>query len=355
MTAQKANNILSFLVCLLLAGLIATVLLTGKSEKKVDDGENSDRELRRLAVNTVNTKPADSFTLTRVYTGVTRAGQTLDLGFSRAGRIDRILVGPGDDVAKGEVLAELDKRRLELQKEKIDDALSAPAGSAARGGMTDADAELVELDLEDSVLTAPFAGEISSQQMTVGSVASPGMPVFRLVGGDQLEAWVGVPVEVADELEQGEFHDLKLGEKTHSTPVTAILPEVDQSARTRTVVFTFDKSVSESHRAGEVVDLTLTRSKSVRGYWLPLTALTRETRGLWSAYIVEGEGEEAKVARHFVEVVHVENDRAWIRGTLDGDVEVVTDGTHRIVPGQPVEIKDESDKTSEAKEKKEES
>jgi multidrug efflux pump subunit AcrA (membrane-fusion protein) len=209
--------------------------------------------------------------------------------------------------------------------------------------------------LEDSVLTAPFAGEISSQQMTVGSVASPGMPVFRLVGGDQLEAWVGVPVEVADELEQGEFHDLKLGEKTHSTPVTAILPEVDQSARTRTVVFTFDKSVSESHRAGEVVDLTLTRSKSVRGYWLPLTALTRETRGLWSAYIVEGEGEEAKVARHFVEVVHVENDRAWIRGTLDGDVEVVADGTHRIVPGQPVEIKDESDKTSEAEEKKEES
>jgi hypothetical protein len=87
----------------------------------------------------------------------------------------------------------------------------------------------------------------------------------------------------------------------------------------------------------------------------PLTALTRETRGLWSAYIVEGEGEEAKVARHFVEVVHVENDRAWIRGTLDGDVEVVADGTHRIVPGQPVEIKDESDKTSEAEEKKEES
>ncbi|MCG8602366.1 MAG: HlyD family efflux transporter periplasmic adaptor subunit [Verrucomicrobiales bacterium] len=350
MNAQKVNNTLSLLVCLLLAGLIVVVLLGGQSGSEEEGVSSGERELRRLTVNTIDVEPADSFALTRTYTGVTRPKESVDLGFSKAGTVIEINAGPGDSVSKGDVLAKLDTRRLELQKEKIDDALSKSAGSPGRGNVTEADADLVDLDLEDSILKAPFAGEISAQQMSVGSVASPGMPVFRIVGGDQLEVWVGVPVEVADEISEGEFHDLTIGENTFSTPVTAILPEVDQSARTRTVVFSLDESVSDQHRPGEVVDLTLTRTKSIPGYWLPLTALSRETRGLWSAFVVEGEGEEARVARHYVEVVHVENDRAWIRGTLDGKVKVIADGTHRIVPGQPIAIAGEEGNPEEPEE-----
>lgn len=348
MNAQKVNNLLSFLVCLLLVGLIVVVLVSGQSGDAVDSAEvDPEREVRTLVVNTIMAKPAPSFEISRTYTGITRASQTVDLGFSRAGRIEKILVGPGDEVRKGDVLAELDKRRLELQKTSIDDAIDD--GTAARAGISEVDADLADLDLEDSSLTAPFDGTISAKQMSVGSMASPGVPVFRLVQDSELEVWIGVPVEIASEMEEGDYYDLSLGDKTYSSPVTSILPEVDQSARTRTVVFTLDDDASSVHQTGEVVQLRLTRENPIAGYWLPLTSLTRETRGLWSVYVVKDDDDgKSKVARHFVEVVHVENDRAWIRGTIGGEVEIVADGTHRIVPGQVVEARGEGEEADEA-------
>lgn len=348
MNAQKVNNLLSFLVCLLLVGLIVVVLVSGKSGEAGDpESDDSDREARTLVVNTITAKPAASFEISRTYTGITRASRTVDLGFARAGRIEQILVGPGDEVKKGEILAELDKRRLELQKTSIDDAIDD--GTAARAGISEVDADLADLDLEDSTLTAPFDGTISSKQMSVGSMASPGVPVFRLVQDSELEVWIGVPVEIASEMEEGDYYDLGLGDKTYSAPVTSILPEVDQSARTRTVVFTLDDNASAAHQTGEVVQLRLSRENPIPGYWLPLASLTRETRGLWSVYVVEDDDEgKSKVARHFVEVVHVENDRAWIRGTIGGEVEIVADGTHRIVPGQVVEPRAMGEETNEA-------
>ena len=89
---------------------------------------------------------------------------------------------------------------------------------------------------------------------------------------------------------------------------------------------------------GAVARIELGREVESPGFWLPITSLTRGSRGLWSVYAVArmGDGKQI-VSRRSVEVIHTEGERARVRGTLDDGDLVISDGTHRVVPGQRVE------------------
>lgn len=349
---QKFNVVLSLLVCLLLAGLIVVILLGDKILGGSEEVE-SEGEARILTVATEKASPSSTYAVQRTYTGVLRSKQSVELGFSRSGRISEMFVDTGDRVDEGEPLAELEKDRLEQQRLQIQDSLDQPAPKpTAEGapppqnnGPTQSDLERVESDLEDSVLSAPFDGVISEKRLTVGSMASPGVAVFKIEQDDELEAWVPVPVDVASKLSGEEKHSLQIGETQFEAPLQSILPEVDMTTRTRTAVFTLDEKTSENHLPGESIKMQIEREieSESPGFWLPLTALTRETRGLWSVYGVDrAEGELPKVTRNFVEVIHVDGDRAWVRGTPAGEFEYIPAGISRVVPGQTVKVKGES-------------
>ncbi|MEX2578005.1 MAG: HlyD family efflux transporter periplasmic adaptor subunit [Verrucomicrobiales bacterium] len=350
MSLQKTNVVLSALVCVLVGGLIGAVLLTGRNGGNGPAfDEAAEARPKTLTVNTEIAEPGTSYSVRRVYTGVTRSKRTVDLGFSRAGRISGVFADKGERVEEGALLAELDTSRLEIQRSQLENALSAssPPGNS---GVSETDLKMVEADLEDSILTAPFDAVVAEQRMSVGSMASPGAAVFRLSQIDELEAWIAVPVEVAEAMGREDSHELEIGGETHRAEVTTVLPEVDLTTRTRTIVLTLDDNSSSRHLPGQSARLELEREiESDRpGFWIPLTALTRQTRGLWALYAIERDDDgAATVSRNFVELVHVEGDRAWVRGTPEGELEFVSDGTSRVVPGQKVKIKgdpDESDK-----------
>lgn len=344
MTLARTNAFLSGVVCLLLGGLIALVLLGGELPFLPEtESSEPEGEVHSLLVDTFPAERLDSFEIRRIYTGVTRAKRSLDLGFARSGRIEKILAEKGDAVSEGDVLAELDTNRLEVQKEAIEDAIdereSSPRGGPPAPGTSETDLKMVEIDLDDSVLKAPFDGRIASRMASEGAMASPGHPVFRIVQRDELEAWIGVPVDVAERLYEGEIHTLDIGGEEVVAPISSILPEVDMTTRTRTVVFTLDEEDSRKRLPGVTVRLVITRTIEQTGFWVPLSALTRETRGLWSVYTAEKDEENARrIGRHYVEVLHVEGDMAWIRGTIEEGTKIVSSGTYRVVPGQKVHL-----------------
>ncbi len=87
---------------------------------------------------------------------------------------------------------------------------------------------------------------------------------------------------------------------------------------------------------GEPVALSLTESVSEIGGWLPVSALIEGERGLWTVLRL-GERDGNTVAlREAVEVLHVYEDQAFVRGTLANGQTVVADGIHRVTPGTPV-------------------
>lgn len=212
---------------------------------------------------------------------------------------------------------------------------------AARAAVKQLDAaiSLNNHDLDDCTLEAPFAGTVSERFVDEGTVVEPGAPILRIVESDRLEAWIGVPVDVAARLELGQEQLLVVDGAELCAKVAAILPEVDLPTRTRRVVLALDRSTADALVPGQVVRLETEVETAADGFWLPTAALTRGERGLWSCFAVAPHPEreaESRVEPRTLEVLYASGDRAFVRGTLsDGDL-VIASGTHRVVASQTV-------------------
>jgi RND family efflux transporter MFP subunit len=195
------------------------------------------------------------------------------------------------------------------------------------------------VDLADSQLRAPFDGTIAERYVDEGTVAARGTPVLRILDEDSLEAWIGLPPEAVAGIEIGQQHQLRIQGREYPAAVSGILPELDPRTRTRRIVFRLAES-RDDLVAGQVVRMSHAARQPDSGYWLPVGALTRGDRGLWSvlAVVPATQAGAAFVERRDVELLHAEGNRVFVRGTLLAGERVVASGTHRLVPGQRVDV-----------------
>ncbi|MDJ0899937.1 MAG: efflux RND transporter periplasmic adaptor subunit [Xenococcus sp. MO_188.B8] len=213
----------------------------------------------------------------------------------------------------------------------------------------DAKLATLELELEKSTLKAPFAGTIAHRLADEGTVVSAGESIFTLVEANALEAHVGIPVNAASQIPLGSNQQLQIGAKTYQAQVLSTLPQLDSATRTLTVVLRMEQSAAREVRAGQVARLKLSENIVDSGYWLPTTALVRGVKGLWSCYVL-GESENMahdsqtvfRVEQREVEVLQTENERVFVRGTLQNTDQVIVNGNHRLVTGQLVRPVDNS-------------
>lgn len=239
--------------------------------------------------------------------------------------------------------AQLDEARHEL--EELHNGTRQEQIDAQRAAVAELDAAIadIDIDLRKSKLTAPFDGTIARRSADDGTVVETGQPVFRLVEDQALEAWIGLPAHATGQLTKGSTQRLKIHGESFEATVAGRFPEVDPATRTRTVVLRLGTDAANRVVHGQVVRLELEETVQITGSWLPLTALTKGARGLWTALVVEGEAGTSKtgslrVARRDLEVLHTESDRVLVRGTLNLGDQVIAGGTHRVVPGQLVRL-----------------
>ncbi len=138
-----------------------------------------------------------------------------------AGQLAAVLVAPGDDVAEGQLLAELDRSALEVEREQLaaeidiarlneDRAIAdgRPADAAlARAERARATARLGEVDrrIELSSVRAPFTGRIVSGDLRrrVGETIPLGEPLFDIADTSAWTLEIEVPQRVAGEVRAG--------------------------------------------------------------------------------------------------------------------------------------------------------
>ena len=198
----------------------------------------------------------------------------------------------------------------------------------------------LDVSISKSVIYAPFGGRVSQRLVDEGVVVSPGQAVMRLVEGDALEARIGVPAQMANRIANSSEQTVEVNGQLFEGQVAALLPELDNASQTVTVLIMLSPDAQPT--IGATARLRLQDQQSETGYWLPTSALVAGERGLWSAYVLDApEGEAAnnlfEVARREVEVLYAEEDRSFVRGLLQPGDDVITGGTHRLVPGQLVQ------------------
>ena len=200
-----------------------------------------------------------------------------------------------------------------------------------------------DVDLEKCVLRAPFSGRIAARSVDEGKVVQAGSVVFRILESDALEAWIGVPPTEARQLELGGVLPIVVDGNDLQSRVSRILPTVDRSTYTQTVVLDVLELTSQTITDGQLVRLQLKTRIAEEGIWLPTTALEKSSRGLWSCYVLEDtdDQETFRVARRYVELLYSDGARVFVRGTITEADQIVSDGTHRTVPGQLVRVGEE--------------
>ncbi|MEM8944319.1 MAG: efflux RND transporter periplasmic adaptor subunit [Planctomycetota bacterium] len=205
--------------------------------------------------------------------------------------------------------------------------------SAQRARLAQLDAQLTDIahDLEDTDLVAPFHGRVAQRFVDEGNVISAGTPVLEIIEDDTVEAWIGLPPQAAATLQVGQQRKLQIGGETLTAVVQSLAPDVQQTSRTRNVILRLAAD-QQTALPGQVVRLAVSEEVQQPGYWVPTTALTRGTRGLWSVYVVD----DGMIGRRDIELLDTIGTDSFVRGTLQQGDEIVASGTHRVVLGQRV-------------------
>ncbi|MGD1807828.1 efflux RND transporter periplasmic adaptor subunit [Dapis sp. BLCC M126] len=212
------------------------------------------------------------------------------------------------------------------------------------------EAQISEIDvvLRKSIIYAPFSGTVSVRNLDEGVVVNAAQSVVRFVEGGDRKVRVGVPPSQASRLRIGSVEEVRVGEKTYSAKVLSILPEVDSTTRTQSVILALPQAVAP----GTVVRLELNQIESAEGYWLPTSALIWGERGLLACFaLVSPQKSDLdlplgtyQTEKRMVEVLHTEGDRSLVRGVLQPGDLVVTTGTNQLAPGQFVKSEVRSQK-----------
>lgn len=307
-----------------------------------------------------------SFEREQRFLGLVQAASRSQVGFEVPGAIAQILVHEGQAVAAGTALASLDtqaltarrdaaaftvdraKAELELASARTErqaplvktGAISAQlfddtrlAEKAIGSALAAAQAQLnaLDIDLEKSVLRAPYAALIGRQLLDRGAVTQPGAAVFTLTSIAEREAHIGVAVEQAQFLQTGKTYPLKWREKALQATLLAVRPDVNPISMTTVAIFSLPGDIEAFD--GEPVSVSLPRSEPETGGWLPLSALIEGERGIWTVLALRQRDTGTVALREAVEVLHVSGDRAYVRGSINDGEPVIADGVHRIAPG----------------------
>ncbi|MEM9370741.1 MAG: efflux RND transporter periplasmic adaptor subunit [Pseudomonadota bacterium] len=289
----------------------------------------------------------------------------------RSGLIVEILVDEGIEVSQGQVLARMDTRPLEISRTRLiaertsieadielaelttdrraklvgdgwssgqsyDEARYSITALAARRDALDAQIAQIDLDIEKSAITAPFAGRIARRLVDEGTVIAAGTPIVRVQETNRPQARIGIPSGRAAELSPGDTLALKYQGTKLAGTVAAIT--LDLESGTRTVPVLIDVESEAPLTMGQVVRLDLNRRIDERGAWVDLTALQEAERGLWSLMTVADEDDSHVIRREAVELLHIQDTQAFVRGTFADGARVVSHGAHRVSVGQQVAL-----------------
>ncbi|MDE1147137.1 MAG: efflux RND transporter periplasmic adaptor subunit [Azospirillaceae bacterium] len=281
------------------------------------------------------------------------------VSFQRAGQVSRVLVRPGQPVAKGTPLVdlvtdptaaagyakaqsaltfaagELDRTRRLRDQHLATNSQVAAAEQAERDARAALDAERrMGTDRADETLTAPFDGYVDSIPVALGDRIQPGAPVVRLGRGAGVRVVAGVdPADIAA---------VKVGQPVAVTPllghaaalsgtVAGIAGMLNPATRWVDVTVVLDSGAGVLPGTPARVAVTTDRHD---GYVVPRQAVLSDAAG---AYLFQLTG--AKVRRVAVETGVDGPAGTEVRGdALDPAQPVVAVGNYGLEDGAAVSV-----------------
>jgi RND family efflux transporter MFP subunit len=313
-----------------------------------------------------------SYQAQRVFAGRVVGSQRADIGFELDGKIAKVTVEDGQQVKAGDILARLDTRSLDIEKSELtaaqrevsarleqldkdlirfrnlrksgyvsvgqlDELTSRRLATAAQLAQVDARLSGVALRKKKSAMTAPFSGEVSTQQLEEGFLVSAGQALMQLVATGDVEAVFGISDRLGRNLIYGQVLAISGDFGEWQVSVISVARNLDWRTQTRTVRVQLPAEAPAVD--GNTTYLHLPEERQVAGFWVPLTALSEDVRGTWAVYyLAAADNDLYEVRKRSVQPVYQYQGRVYVDGELQTGDRLVTTGLHKLSPGLRVSL-----------------
>ena len=297
----------------------------------------------------------------QTYSGTIEAENTASLGFMVAGAVRRVLVREGDQVSKGQLLAELnpaeyasvaagaaasllEARDQTRRSQQLFEAQSLTErelvqATAARQ-RAEADAQVARKHLADTQLRAPFAGLIAAKLVEPGVSVMPGTPAFSLIKTEQVFARAIVPEAEIGRISKGTKVRVQVPalDREVTGTVQVINPVADPTSRSFYVkVLLPNPGVRLLPGLVATLRIPLPAGQGAA----PVVAVApqlvvQEADGASAVYVVDAGGTTAR--RRRVVLGPVQGQQVVITQGLKADERVVVAGQQGLHDGQAVRI-----------------
>jgi len=304
------------------------------------------------ALEILEIKMLDSYMMTRSFPGKLLPSEQSKLAFEIPGKINLINVDIGDEVKKGQILAELDSREASAQlgqaKAKYDLAKQVlirykdlrSQGHISIQDLDNANSEeliaksqydFYKVKFEQTKLLAPFDGFIQNRFLDTGSVINGGVPIIEILDSTNVKAHISIPISYTNNLEIGNEYLFKIGNKEVIGYLERLAPMTPGGSDNRLAIFNFNSFFDP----GSIAQLKLSMTTSGRGTWVPIKSLSQSEQGVWAIYTIN---QERVVVRDLVDIIYFEGEYAYVNGTLkDGDL-VILGGAQKIIEGKIINL-----------------
>jgi len=268
-------------------------------------------------------------------------------------RITAVLVEEGDQVARGDVLATLDRREIEAKVQELEARLDLRRSEEERAlrlhdrGFTStelrdqavnaarvaaATLEVAQAQLDEHSIKAPIDGRVLRRDAEVGELALAGERLFYL---GQL-----VPLRIEAEIDEEDIPKVELGQSVLVSAdaypgevlegvVSELTLQGDPVARTYRVRIALPEDTPLM--TGMTAEINVIVRETAESVLVPVDAL--DGQSLW---IVE----DGVVSRHPVRVGVIKDDLAEIRSGLEPGSLLVLNPSPRLVEGMSVRTRD---------------
>jgi membrane fusion protein, multidrug efflux system len=322
------------------------------------DPEFGKENTNAILVATMPVPTKDFFHMTEVR-GWVASHKNVMMSAETMGKVQAIQVTEGQKVSKGQVLLTLDadiirsnisevqtslelaktlfERQSKLWEQKIGTEVQYLEAKNRKESMEDRLATL-NSQLAQSVIRAPFSGRVDEIPATLGSIASPGMPLVRVLSEDDMYIKADISEVFIGKFTAGDPVEVyfPVQDKTVTAKVLSVGQVINSENRTFTVEVSLPK-LDFTVRPNQVTVLQLIDYKSSKALVVPTKIILRDDKGTFVYTVTDQDGSLVATKVHIETGLTFKSETEVIKG-LQGTEKLIEKGYRDVAEGVSVTL-----------------
>ena len=291
--------------------------------------------------------------------GWVESRKNVQISAETMGKVQSIPVTEGQNVSKGQILLTLDadiirnnvaevktslelasalfERQAKLWEQKIGTEVQYLEAKNRKESLESRLATL-QSQLNQSVVRAPFSGRVDEISAKVGEIASPGMPLLRLLNPDDVYIKADISESFVGKFSAGEDVSIyfPVQEQTLISEITSVGQVINNENRTFSVEIKMPKA-DFVVRPNQVAVLKLTDYRKENALVVPTRLIQKDDEGTF-LYTVEKEGDMLMAAKARIETGLSFGAETEVVKGLRGNERIIEKGYRDVAEGVEVTI-----------------